>query len=248
LSRMYLYGRIAQGFGRDVLGVDLSRATGLTSAFNLDLDEEHFGMMPIPPIAGVAADIVRATTTRDIKRLRPMTFPGIGDLPIPKQLFPGGVGMSRAMRALNQWAPDGGGFTDDEGRMMYTGGTGDLLLSMLGVPLNKSRRAREAMERVSTSRDKVRKFRRKMAQAIAIGDVGAQRKLQAQWSNNMKGWPPLNVTAQDVQRYRDNARIPALQRMINGLGSMRPMFEESLMEYDEDLLVPQYSVPMPGEQ
>jgi hypothetical protein len=246
LARMYLYGRVAQGFGRDVLGIDLSRAVGLTSAFSLDLDSDSMGVVPIPPAAGVVIDAVKATTTRDIRELHPLVLPGYGPVPIPKALFPGGVGLSRAMRALNQWRPDLGGFADDDGRLMYTGNAPDLILSMLGVPLDKSRRAREAMDRVSQTRDTVRQYRRRMAQLIVNGDVRGQQALQAEWAERMKGWPPLNVTAQDVQRYKDQARIPALQRMLGQLGTMRPLFERDLEEFDGDLIVPQMSGLLAG--
>jgi hypothetical protein len=246
IARMYLYGRVAQGFGRDVLGVDLSRATGITSAFSLDLDSDTMGVIPIPPAAGVVMDMVKATTTRDIREMHPMVLPGYGPIPIPKTLIPGGVGLSRAMRAMNQWRPDLGGFVDEDERMMYAGNAGDLTLSMLGVPLDKARRARDAMDRVSMLRDKVRQYRRKMAQAIVNGDSGGQQALQAQWAEDMKGWPPLNVSAKDVQRYRDQSRIPALQRMIQQLGTMRPMFEADIQEHDADLLVPQSPMLMAG--
>lgn len=248
LARMFMYGRIAQGFGRDVLGLDLSRSTGITAAFSVDLDSETMGVMPIPPVAGVGLDLVRATVTRDIKEMRPMELPNIGPIPVPKALFPGGVGLSRAMRALNQWRPDVGGFVDADERLMYTGDTPDLILAMLGLPTDKSRRAREAIDRTAMLRDRVRTFRRQMAQAVANGDTTTQQRLQAEWGEAFKGknWPPLNVSAQDVQRYRDQRRIPALQRMMQQLGEMRPMFENSVMEYDADLLVPQTPLLLAG--
>lgn len=248
MARMYLYGRIAQGFGRDVLGLDLSKATGLTAGFSLDTDSDTMGLVPIPPVAGIGLDLVRTTVTRDIRDLRPMELPGVGPIPIPKTLLPGGVGLSRAIRAMNQWRPDVGGFVDEDERMMYTGNTPDLILSMLGLPLDKSRRAREAIDRTSMLRDRVRTFRRQMAQAVAMGDVGRQNQLQAEWAEAFKGknWPALTVSAQDVQRYRDQSRIPALQRMMQQLGEMRPMFENSVMEYDADLLVPQTPLLLAG--
>lgn len=246
MARMYLYGRVAQGFGRDVLGLDLAKATGLTAGFNIDLDSDTMGVVPIPPIAGVGLDMLRATTTRDIREMHPMELAGYGPIPIPKTLIPGGVGISRAMRALNQWRPDMGGFVDDDERLMYTGHTPDLIMSMLGLPLDKNRRAREALDRTSMLRDRVRQFRREMTKAIVNADVDQQNALQAQWAESFKGWPPLSVSKQDVQRYRDQRRIPALQRMMQQLGTMRPMFENAVLEYDADLLVPQSPLLLAG--
>jgi len=238
LARMVLYGRIAQNGLRDVLGVDVGKAVGLTAPFTVAPAGQPFAPFPIPPVAGVAYGLVSAGMNRDLKDLQPLALPGIGDVPIPKGLIPGGIAMTRAIRAVNQWRPDLGGFADDDERLMYRGNTTDLILAMMGIPSEKNRRVRDRLERVQALRDRVRSFRRDYAVAMTNADTAKMTLLQAQWSKAFKDWPPLSITARDLKRYQANAAMPMLQRMMQQMGAAGRYLEADIYEVDPEILAP----------
>jgi len=239
VSRMYLYGRIGVEGAREVLGIDLSNALGVTAPFNIAPQGKPFAPYSIPPIAGLTYGLVSAATTRDIKEMQPLYLPGVGEVPIPKTLIPGGLELSRAVRAAQHFRPDIGGFVDDDERLMYRGNTTDLVFSMLGIPSEKNRRVRDRMDRVQGLRESVRRFRRAYAVAATNGDVATMTNLQAQWSKAYPDWPALNISERDLKRYKMNARMPMLQRMAQTSGQMGRYLEADLHEYDPDLVAPQ---------
>jgi hypothetical protein len=240
VARTFLYGRVAMNGARDVLGVDLGGSLGLTGPFQNVVGDQGqlFNLLPEPPVVGVLTDLASFTSTRDVKTLRPVNIPGIGEIPIPKTLVPGGVGLTRVGRAIQQWRPDMGGFVDENERLMYRGNTTDLILSMLGIPLDKNRRMREAVERVQSNRNAIRDFRRGFALASMTGDFGEQNRLRANYAKQFPDLPPLQMSQKDVLRYRMNARIPVVGRMVRTLGNAGRFIEHDLYAFDPDIIGP----------
>ncbi len=237
LARSFLFGKIAVEGIRETLGVDLGGSLGVTSAFNMAPGRQPFAPLPIPPAPMVAYNIIAATTTGDLKRLEPLEVPYVGRIPIPKTLMPGGVAITRAVRAFNQFRPDVGGFVDDNERLMYRGDTSDLVLSMFGIPLDKNRRVREAMGRMQANRTRIRQFRRAYSVAALNMDFSEMDKLGGLWGQRFPDMPALAVSPKDLRRYRANARIPMVQRMLQTTGrdARRVVFD---YEFDSDLLEP----------
>ena len=236
IARSYLYGKIATEGASQTLDVDLSGSLGITSGFNVAPDGQPFAPLPLPPAAGVLYGVLSAAHSRDIKDLQPLHLPGIGPVMFPKTLMPGGVAVSRAVRAVQQFKPDMGGFVDDDERLMYAADTGDLLLATLGIPLDKNRRSREAMERTQGVRSSIRSIRRQYATAKINYDYDTQARLEAQWAKAFPGQPPLRLENRDLKRYRDQAKMPAVHRMIRTMGQSGQFMERHIMEFDPDLL------------
>ena len=236
LARMLMYGRIATNGARDVLGVDLSESLGLTVPFNVAPPGQLFAPVPLPPAASVTTGLISAATNRDMKRLQPLTLPGIGDIPIPKLLFPAGIQVSRMSRAINQWRPDAGGFVDDDERLMRRGNTTDLVMSMLGIPLDKNRRVRDGIERINAVSGRVRRFRRSFAVAALNGDTSTMDSLRAEYREAFPDWPALDVAPRDLKRYEQNARLPFIQRRLQSLGSVGKYLERDIYEVDPEIL------------
>lgn len=238
IARSLLYGRIATEGASQVLDIDLSRSLGLNSFLMEDRSGLPFAPLPLPPLASTTLGIVSAATNRDIKRLQPMRLPYLGDIPIPKALVPGGVGISRTVRAIQQFRPDLGGFVDDDERLMYQGNTTDLLLASLGVPLDKNRRARDAIEKTQDNRRRIIGFRREFAVAKMNMDFSRMGSLREDFSKAFPGFPPLEVSPGDVRRVWLNAHVPAVQRTLRALGQSGRYLEQDLYEHDPDLLSP----------
>jgi hypothetical protein len=241
LARTFLYGKILKEGASQVLDIDLTGSLGITSPFNVAPDGQPFAPLPMPPLPRVLWGIGSYATTRDRKRLQPLTLPGIGDVPFPKTLVPGGIIVSRIARVMNQFRPDLGGFVDDNERLMYRGDTSDRLLAFLGVPLDKGRRARDIIERTQANRQIVREYRRRYALA-AVNYNTAQMDLVAnKYREQFPGHPPLAISMKDLRKYRESARIPAAQRMI--LTLPRSFADETMrnaMESDPSLIVAPY--------
>lgn len=239
LSRMVLYGRVVNNGLRDVLGVDLSGALGIAAPFvNLAPPDQPFAPLPFPPIAGAVTGILSAASTRDIKRLQPLTLPVLGEVPIPKTLFPGGLAISRFVRAMNQYRPDLGGFVDDDERFMYQGNTTDMLLTGLGVPLEKGRRLRDAMDKMYANRTAIRRMRREFATGAMSADYARMDKVSAQWQQAFPDMPPISLTPKDLKRYQQSASIPLVSRMIDTLGKGMSYLKQDIYEYDPELVTP----------
>ena len=239
ISRMVLYGRIAQHGIRDVLGVDMSGALGIAAPFiNNVPPDQPFAPFPIPPVAGAVFGTLSAASTRDIKRMQPMNLPLAGQIPVPKTLFPGGVAISRFVRAMGQYQPDVGGFVDDEQRFMYQGNTTDMLLSGLGVPLEKGRRLRDAMDKLYANRSSMRRMRREYAVAAMNADYDAMDYTAARWGKAFPDIPPITLSAKDLKRYRQSANMPMVVRMVDTLGKQMSYLKDDIYEYDPELVAP----------
>jgi hypothetical protein len=238
ISRIALIGRIVEKGASEALGLDLSNALGVTSPFTIAPQGQPFAPVMLPPVAGTVTGLVSAAVNRDVKRMQPMHLPGVGEIPIPKSIVPGGVGMARMIRALNQWEPDLGGFVDEDRRLMYKGNSTDLILGMLGIPTTKQRRVREWVERSQDVRQRVTKFRRKYAVARMNYDTEEMNKLQGQWKEAFPDWGPLNIADRDLERYKANARIPMISRMVQSMGQSGRYLQREMFEVDPDVLAP----------
>lgn len=237
LARSYVFSKIAVTGARDALGVDIGGSLGVVTPFNLAPEGQPFAPAPFPPLPSVVYNIFSATTTRDIKRLQPFEIPGIGPIPWPKTLIPGGVAATRAARAYNQFRPDMGGFVDENERLMMRGSTSDLVLSMMGIKLDKGRRTRDVVERVQANRRRVRQFRRAYATAAISLDLSEMGRLRQMYSERFPDMPVLDVSPKDLRRYRLNARIPTVQRMLNNMDrASRFRTSYDLAEYEPELL------------
>jgi hypothetical protein len=236
IGRTLLTGRIATEGAREVLGVDLGGSLGITAPYLNVAPNAVLGVLPMPPVLDVVQDSVSFATTRDIKRLQPMHLPGIGPIPVPKTLVPGGIGISRAVRAMQQWRPDLNGFVDDNERLMYEGSTTDLLLSMFGIPLEKERRMRDAMDRIYANRRSIRNYRREYSVAAMNYDYTQMDKLRVRFNKAFPDLPPLSVSENDLRRYRESRRIPLVSRMARTLGSQSRYLEAEIYKHDPELV------------
>jgi len=236
LSRLILYSRIINNGLKEVAGVDISNALGLTAPFAIAPQGQLFAPYPLPPVASVTTGLISSALNRDLKRMQPMNLPMIGEVPIPRTLFPGGIMLSRIGRALNQWRPDTGGFVDDYERLLYKGSETDLLLTMMGVPLVKHRRLQDKVERIRSMRMRMRDFRRKYAVASVQANYGEMRSLQDRWRKTFPDFPELTVSMKDIRRYRMNMQIPLLQRMLNTMGETGEYIQKGVWDYDQSLV------------
>ncbi|MFM9966692.1 MAG: hypothetical protein ACKV2Q_36430 [Planctomycetaceae bacterium] len=240
LARMFLYSRILTDGMRDTIGVDLSAAVGLTGPFQSMSSDDLSIALPVPPIPKALFATVGAATTRDMKRLQPMRLPGIGEIPIPRTLIPGGVAISRAVRAVQSFRPDLGGFVDDDERLMYRSGTPEMILAALGVPLDKQRRSRDIMERVHANRTAIRNYRRRFSVAAMNADYETIDGLRQSYAEQFPDMPALDVSDKDVDRYREQARMTSVQRMLGTMGEAGRFLEQDIYEFEPELLAPRF--------
>lgn len=237
LSRTYLYGRIAREGLRETLGVDVGKALGISGPLNIANSDQPFAPLPFPPLPSTIYGVMSAALNRDSDRLNPLELPGGIKIPfLPKTLVPGGVATTRLARAMNQFEPDMGGFVDDNNRLMYGGTQGDLLLSMLGVPVDKNRRSRHIMQRAQANRRRVREFRREFAVAAMGSNTEEMDRLRQLYTKRFPDMPGLAVSARDLRRYKENARIPAVLRMLRTMGQSGSFMEREVLEFDPDLI------------
>lgn len=246
LSRIYMYSRIAVEGAKNVLGVDLSGSLGLTTPLTVGPQGRTPAPFVLSPVATTAIGVVSAASNRDIKELQPMEIPGYGQIPVPRSLIPAGVATSRVARSLRQWRPDVGGFVDDQERLMYQGNESDLVLSMLGVPLDKGRRLRNDIERTDSIRQRARDIRRRYAVSNANYDVAGMRQTESEWNELFKGKVPFSVADSDVRRYHEAARTPVVQRMIETMGSSGGYLHSQIYEVDPDLVGAPEAAPEAG--
>jgi metal-responsive CopG/Arc/MetJ family transcriptional regulator len=153
-------------------------------------------------------------------------------------LFPAGLSISRFSQALNQWQPDFGGPVDRNNKLIHMGTNIDLYMGALGVPTNKMRRERKLIAQIMALRDRQKEFRRQYAVAMSNYDEEAMMQLQAKYMDTFKGLGPLNVTRRDLMNYQVMSRIPRIQRIVNNIGSLRPMLEQQLISLDTGMLNP----------
>jgi hypothetical protein len=246
LARTFLFGKIAHTGMRDVLGVDLSDAMGLGAAFPFVPNDQPFAPLPMPPLPSAIFGTMSAFSSRDIKKLHPLELPGGVTIPLPKTLFPGGIAASRLSRALNQWRPDIGGFVDDDERLMFKGDTPDLILQMLGIPLDKMSRERRDMERLHANRRVVRDFGRKFRLAATNYDFKGMENIRKDYAEVFPDMPQLSVSNRDLDLFRSARRKTRVQRMLGTLPGAFRTVERHIYDVDPDLIEPTEMKPLLG--
>ncbi|MCH7884077.1 MAG: hypothetical protein IIC01_02410, partial [Planctomycetes bacterium] len=112
LARLYVSGRVLQTGFRDAMGLDVNRWVGFGPA---DAGQDLV-IFPVPPIAGAAVATMKYLSSGDIDDLQPVNIPGVGKIPLPRTLVPGGVALNRLGRAIEQWDSDAGGMVDEDQR------------------------------------------------------------------------------------------------------------------------------------
>ena len=237
VARMFLLGRVVTEGMRETFGVNLADAMGLAGPFNAVTSGRIFDPMTMAPLPSVVKGIASFATTRDVKEMQPLELPVVGQVPIPKTLVPGGIAMTRAVRALRHYQPDMGGFVDDNERLMYQGDTTDLILASLGIPLEKDRRLRQVIDRTEANRLRIREYKRRYAVAARGFDVEEQTTLQSKFAEEFPDMPGLSISRHDLRRYTETAHETSAQRMVKTLGRGASFLEQSIYELDPDLVV-----------
>lgn len=237
LARTYLIGRTLTEGMREGLGVDLSDALGIMGPYT-GLIESGKLMAPLTmaPLPSVFLGMANFIGSRDVRDLQPVELPGLGEIAFPKTLIPGGIAMTRVARALRQWRPDLGGFVDDDEQLMYKGDTTDLVVKMLGIPIEKERRLRSIIDQVEANRTRVREIRRAFATADRNFDVETMQKLDVQFREEFPEMGPLSLSNTDRKRYQQQSQITAVQRMLSTLGQRGRYLEQQVFEVDPDLI------------
>ncbi len=238
LARTVMLGKAVTTGLRDTLGVDMADAMGVTGPFTGIVESGRiFSPLTFSPAPSILMGLASFTSSRDVRDLNPMTLPVFGEVPFPKTLVPGGVAISRMVKGFRAYRPDLGGFVDEDERLMFEGDTADAIMGMLGIPLEKERRMREAMDRVRANRFRVRKLRRRYAVAARNFDTGEMDRTERVFAEEFPEIGSLGVSPRDLQRYDEQARITALQRMLPSLGKRFKFLEKNLYEFDPDLVV-----------
>jgi hypothetical protein len=245
LARTYVLGKtVHEGF-QQTLGVDVSDAVGLTGPFsNIVTSGRLFAPLPLAPLPSVVLSLASFASTRDVRELQGVTLPlfpedsfiGKAGKYVPRTLVPGGLAITRATRAMRSFRPDLGGFVDDDERLMFQGDQQDLLLSMLGIPLDKERKLRERIDQLNSNRLRIREFRRKYAVAARNYDQDEMTKLESQYQEAFPEMGQLAISRQGLRRYNESARLTSVQRMIRSLGKNASFLEASIYETDPDLI------------
>ena len=237
LARTYAAGRAITTGLRSALGVDVGDALGVTGPFTGIVESGRiFSPLTFSPLPSVMVGLASFSSTRDLRDLNPITLPVLGEIPVPKTLIPGGVAISRAVKAYRAYRPDMGGFVDDDERLMFRGDTRDAVLGMLGIPLEKERRMREALDRAQSNRFRVRQIRRKFAVASRNFDTSEMTRQQSIYAKEFPNLGTLGISAKDQRRYDEQANITATQRLIRSMGKRFNFLEEDLYEFDPDLV------------
>lgn len=238
VARTFLFGKIAANGMRDVLGVDIGDAVGITSVFPFVPDDQPFAPLPMPPLPSAMFGIMSAFASRDMKKLHPLELPGGRRIPIPKTLFPGGIAASRMFRALNQWRPDMGGFVDEDERLMFKGDTPDLILQTLGIPLDKLSRERRDMERLHANRRVLRDFGRKFRLAASNYDFKRMDRLRRDYKEVFPDMPELTVSERDLDLYEQGRRRTRVERMLQTMPAAFRTLERDIYSVDPGVLEP----------
>lgn len=237
LARTYVMGRVTTEGMKAALGVDISDAVGLTGPFTGVVESGRiFPSLTAAPLPSVVYGLASFSSTRDLRDLQPMELPLVGQIPVPKTLVPGGVAISRASKVLRSYRPDLGGFVDDDERLMYRGDTQDAMLAAFGIPLDKERRTRLAMDRIAANRMRIKQYRRRLTLAAVNNDFAEMDKLQAGYREEFPDMGELGVSHRDVQRYQESQRMTGVERMVNALGKSGEMFRRDIYEVDPELL------------
>lgn len=235
LVRTYALGRVVAEGLSSTLGVDYNDAVGVAGPFT-DMVESGklFTPLNIAPLPNVLHQLASFTSTRDVRELEPLET-AYGSIPIPKLLIPGGVAFSRLGKIQRSFRPDMGGFVDDEERLIYQSDSMDAYMGMVGIPLDKERRYRDAMDRVAANRLRIRDYRRQYAVAARNYDTTTMSNLEANYKKDFPEMPGLAVSSLDVQRYKEQAELTSLDRLLTSMGEPGRIFRSEMYQYDPEL-------------
>jgi hypothetical protein len=238
LARTYVFGRVLNEGLREVTGVDMSDALGISGPFTGIVESGKIvSPLTFSPLPGVLMGAASFASNRDARELSPLSLPVLGEIPFPRTLVPGGVQITRMVKAFRAFRPDLGGFVDEDERLMFEGDASDAVLSALGIPLDKERRMREAMDRFQANRLRVRQIKREYATAVRNFDTGEMSRLEGQYTSEFPDIGPLALSKKDLDRYNEAARLTATQRMLRSMGSrMGFVAEQGLYRFDPDLV------------
>lgn len=237
LSRVYALGKGLNEGLRSALGVDMSDALGISGPFTGIVESGRiFSPLTFSPAPSALVGMASFTSSRDLRDLNPLVLPGVGEIPVPKTLVPAGVQFSRMSKVLRAFRPDLGGFVDEDERLMYQGDTKDATLALLGIPLEKERRMREAMDRMQSNRMRVKQLRRRYTVAMNNYDTNEMTKLGGMFQKEFPGAGTIGVDMIDLQRYQQSARMTAVQRLLKSMGKNMSYLEAPLYEHDPDLV------------
>lgn len=242
IARTMVMSEVARLGFRDVLGVDM--ASGLEMLpINFTPGDMPLAPLPLPPIAGVGWGLVNSFATGDIEEMDPLVLPkswtgGVGAIPVPKALVPGGLAVSRVVRALDQWQPDIGGPLDRNNRLIRIGNQTDQFLAMMGIPAAGATRERKLTSQLLHMRDRQRELRREYLAAVSTYDTGRMMSLQKKWLDTFPDMPPITVTRRDLANFQTGARIPRLQRVLKTMSDQEPFLEKQILDMDTGMLNP----------
>ena len=112
----------------------------------------------------------------------------------------------------------------------------DAVLSMLGIPLEKERRLREAMDRVESNRLRVRQYRRRYSVAARNFDYTEMDKLQGLFKKEFPEIGKIGVTHHDQRRYNEMAQMTSVQRMLSTAGRKMSYLEKDIYDLEPELI------------
>ena len=203
-------------FGRDILNIDLGEKV-TAGAFPIPFDDQMFGILPVPVIPGMVANSIQATAEGNLQKMNPTEIPWVGQIPIPRMLFPFGLAFSQFGRMVNQ--TKGNLLEDRQGRgVSDIDEYGKFLLAM-GFSTADSARDELKAKQLMNMNNRLKDYRLRLAQAAAAGDPDVIAGIRQQYANDsvfskVAQFAPLSVTRKDVQRVRDQADTDRLTRML----------------------------------
>ena len=204
-------------FGRDVLGMNLGERV-LEGVVNLPLGaDQPFAPLPVPPIPGALIAAANATLTGHYEKGGFTQLPVVGEVPIPKAFFPFGVLVSQAARLINQTKD--GMLLDREGRGLSNFDAKAGIAAMLSMKTTESVRDDEKAKRLLYTQAKVSGYRRRLAVALAAGDMATAGRVRGEYQSEYPDAQPLGVQRADILRVIEQQRTDRLSRLAKTVGA-----------------------------
>lgn len=248
----FLYGGLRMGptggFTTGVLGRGLAGSAGIyTIARNLlKMDISGglmFGALPgpvyegsafypspyVPPILGMAGDVVKALHTGEYGRLGSSLALGV----------PAGLATRRAWRT---WHPKYADYTsrtpegripvyNDKGMLISTQSPMELTMRGLGLHPTGPESEREATKYLLTQREKIRSYRRSYIQAIGQNDLERAEKIQQEFQKKYPELGALQIKKSDIQAEQKRKETTRMHRILKGFPkAYQPLFQ-SMIEH-----------------
>lgn len=190
-------------FSTDVLGMSLGEKIA-EGAINLPLGiDQPFSPLPVAPIPNLLVNVAVGNTGKNMLA----DVPGIGTLPIPKILTPGGLVLGQTARMIRQMQGDS---TQNVGPKAFIAG-------LLGLTTTESDRDYMKAERLMLVDSKIKRYRKAYATAIANGHYDEAKNLQAEYQREFKGGTGLSASRADILRVMENNRLGRLGRIAGSV-------------------------------